>query len=71
MSLANVQGRMSRSEMKTILGGNVATCTCKCKNNQVGEWQYTSQPSPATILHDAGEYCTYGATCTGCHNNPD
>jgi hypothetical protein len=70
MSLANVQGKMSRSEMKGIMAGYVKKCTCTC-NGSVGAWEYTTNPSPTTILNDISLYCSSNsAGCTGCDNNP-
>ncbi len=35
MSLANIQGRMSRGEMKKIMAGSGHACTCSCSSGQV------------------------------------
>ncbi len=68
MSLANMQGKMSRNEMKQISGGYAKNCNCSC-NGGTGSWTYTREPSGASIKNDIRDYCSSGsATCGGCTN---
>lgn len=34
MSLANMQGKLSRAEMKNVMAGSVGSCTVKCVNER-------------------------------------
>ena len=61
--------KLSREEMKNVLGGIYppATCSCSC-NGQTGSWDYIGQPSGPTLVQDIKDYCNNGAVCSGCTN---
>ena len=60
--------KLSRDEMRNALGGNVpAACSCTC-NGQTGSWEYSGQPSGATLVQDIKDYCRNGAVCSNCTN---
>ena len=58
MSLANIQGKLSRKELKSIMAGSGDACaTQKCKTNTGSSDCYTStQPGKGCI-------CWYGSAC--------
>jgi hypothetical protein len=65
MSLDNIQGKLSRTEMKNIIAGTCRT-SCSC-NGSVGSWTYgsTGPIAIATLRRDVGTYCSSGSgTCT-------
>ena len=71
MSLANMQGKLSRTEMKNVMGGNAQACSCKCSGG-TGTWVYSYEPSRGTIDSDISKYCSSGsAGCTGCSHIMD
>jgi len=60
--------KISRNEMKNVMGGTVPDChtSCQC-NGSVGSWEYTStQPiATSTLQNDVTTYCSSGSgTCT-------
>lgn len=61
LSLADIQGKLNRQEMKQIMAGLYFNCSC---NNQTGSWTYTSQPSATQLQNDINTYCRNGGTCT-------
>jgi hypothetical protein len=70
MSLANIQGKLSRAEMKNAIagldGGNYGGCQC---TGSVGAWIYTSMPSCFSLAADRYTYCrSHTAVCNAyCH----
>jgi hypothetical protein len=61
MSLANIQGKLSRTEMKNIMAGSGAYGNHKCC------WTGTSNCSACVSTPGASTYgCTTGATLTDC-----
>ena len=69
MSLANIQGKLNRNEMKNIMAGVAqepchTSCTC---TGSVGAWDYLgTNPILATTLgNDIKTYCSSGSgSCT-------
>lgn len=59
--------KLTRNEMKNVMGGRIAACSCSC-NGQVGTWNYTGQPSGPGLVSDIQSYCRDGAVCSGCTN---
>jgi hypothetical protein len=60
MSLASIQGKMSRSEMKGIMAGSTWHCGCA---HHVGGWTYTTTPTTAQRGADIARYCRGGGAC--------
>ena len=65
MSLANIQGKLSRTEMKGIMAGSGSgpgggTCI-----GSTGSWTYTSSTTWANCIRDIATYCSSGSgTCS-------
>ena len=60
MSFANIQGKLTRNEMKNLTGGAYFNCFCY---EQTGSWTYTSQPTTQQLQNDINTYCRYGGRC--------
>lgn len=70
MNLANMQGKLTRAEMKNILAGaedggtNISFGACT--GGSIGEWEYNPPVSSATCHDDINLYCASGyGTCGG------
>lgn len=61
MSLATMNGKMSRSEMRKIMAGSGAGCDCGCKTDLDCGTMVCSK-----TVSD-GDCGTPGQTCTGIH----
>ena len=68
MSLANINGKLSRAEMKNIMAGSGSSgylyaggsCT-----GSVGEWTMTPPTASGSCVDDIIRYCSSGrGTCT-------
>jgi natural product precursor len=56
---------LSKEEMKTVMGGELAPTyyTCTCSGGTGGQWYYTDgqQPPQSEVTQDIGDYCSSGA----------
>lgn len=61
--------KLSKEEMKMVMGGVLppGTYSCSC-DDQIGTWEYNSEPGDITIAQDVIDYCHSGnATCGPIH----
>ncbi len=61
MSLANIQGKLSRMEMKNLKGGG-QQWHCGCANH-AGAWSYSNTPTMEQRGQDVATYCRGGGAC--------
>ena len=65
MSLANIQGKLSRAEMKNIMAGSGYLYSGGSCNGSVGEWIMTPPTSGNGCQADILRYCRSGlGSCT-------
>jgi len=56
--------KLSKEEMKKVMGGKDAAVSCTCSGS-VGAWTYTSTPTGMQSLDDIATYCSSGyGSCT-------
>ena len=66
MSLANIQGKLSRTEMKNIMAGSYADCSANCNPGFV---TFDNCTSKCKATDDVGVKCGTELKC--CSNTPN